>query len=289
MLAREKLDGLSLCTPPSSHLPLTTLAAERGVHVLCEKPMATTAEQCQAMIDVCKKRNVTLMIAHKKRFVPAIARLKELTAGPLGAIKFMIHRYPHPGMSQKDWFWREDDGGGPILENAIHAADTLRFLMGDVERVYAEADTFFAVQRAPQLNCATATIRFKSGAIASLAAGMVSCPGMNFEDFWVATDVGTAEVFGRFDCAEALRYVFRTDVRNVQEERFPGSDPFVAEMRHFLDCAQSGKPPLTSGEEGKRAVQLCRAIKESARTGKPVEGAACGSRPPARERQRFFA
>ncbi|MBM4082585.1 MAG: Gfo/Idh/MocA family oxidoreductase, partial [Planctomycetes bacterium] len=53
MLAKEKLDGVSLCTPPASHLPLTRLAAERGVHVLCEKPMATTLEQCQGMIEVC--------------------------------------------------------------------------------------------------------------------------------------------------------------------------------------------------------------------------------------------
>ncbi|MBM4086363.1 MAG: Gfo/Idh/MocA family oxidoreductase [Planctomycetes bacterium] len=232
--------------------------------------MATTLEQCQGMIEVCRKRGVTLMLAHKKRFVPAVARLKELTAGPLGPIKYMIHRYPHPGMSNKDWFWREDDGGGPLLENAIHAADTLRFLMGDVERVYAEGDSFFAPQRAPQLNCGVYTIRFKSGAIATVAAGMVSCPGMNFEDFWVATDTATTEVFGRFDCAETLRYVFRNDARNVHEEKFPGSDPFAAEMKHFLECVKTGKTPLTSGEEGQKAVQLCLAVKQSARTGAPV-------------------
>jgi len=271
MLEKEKLDGVIIATPPKSHYPLTKLAAEKGVHVFVEKPMANYVENCQKMIDVCKANSVTLMVGHKKRFVTALVRLKELTEGELGPIKYMIHRYPHPWLSPKDWFWAEDDGGGPILENAVHAADMLGFLMGDVDTVYAEGDSFFAEQRKPQINCAVYTFRFKSGAIATVGAGMVSIPAFNFEDYFVATDEGVAEVTGSFDSAEKIRYAFRKDPNNAKEEVYAGVDSFKNELNHFIECSKTGKEPIASGEAGKKAVAICRAVKKSAEIGEPVK------------------
>lgn len=271
MIAEEKLDGVIIATPPKSHYPITKMAAEKGIHVFVEKPMANYVENCQKMIDVCKDNKVTLMVGHKKRFVTALTRLKELTEGELGAIKYMIHRYPHPWMSPKDWFWAEDDGGGPILENAVHAADMMGFLMGDVDTVYAEGDSFFAEQRKPQINCAVYTFRFKSGAIATVGAGMVSIPAFNFEDYFVATDNGVAEVSGFFDSAEKIRYAFRKDPNNAKEEVYAGVDSFTAEIEHFIECAKTGKEPIASGEAGKKAVAICRAVKKSAEIGEPVK------------------
>ncbi len=271
MIAEEKLDGVILATPPKSHFPLTKMSAEKGIHVLAEKPMANYVDSCQKMIDVCKANNVTLMVGHKKRFVPALLKLKELSEGELGAIKYMIHRYPHPWMSPKDWFWAEDDGGGPLLENAVHAADILGFLMGDVDTVYAEGDSFFAEQRKPQLNCAVYTFRFKSGAIATVGAGMVSIPALNFEDFYVATDNGVAEVSGSFDSADKIKFAFRSEPNKLHEESYPGFDSFKAEIEHFIECAKSGKEPVASGEAGKKAVAICRAVKKSAEIGEPVK------------------
>ena len=87
------------------------MAAIRGIHVLCEMPMVSTVADCQQMIDVCKANGVVLQIGHKKRFLPPLLRLKELAGGGLGPIQYMVHRYPHPGMSDKEWFWAESDGG----------------------------------------------------------------------------------------------------------------------------------------------------------------------------------
>ncbi len=271
MLEKEELDGVILATPPKSHYPLTKMAAEKGIHVLAEKPMASSVDDCQKMIDVCRDKGVTLMVGHKKRFVPALVRLKELAEGRLGPISYMLHRYPHPGMSNKEWFWQEDDGGGPILENAIHAADALGFLMGDVERVHAEGGTFFAPQRKPQIDCAVYTLRFKSGAIATVGAGMVSMPGFSFEDFYVANENGVAEVSGSFDSAETIRYAFRSDPQHMHEENYPGADAFKAEIEHFIECTRTGAEPIASGEAGKKAVAICRAVKRSAEIGQPVE------------------
>lgn len=271
MLDTEDLTAISICTPPKVHLALTRMAAAVGIHVLCEKPMASTVSDCQEMIDVCRSAGVVLQIGHKKRFIPPLLRLKELTEGDFGPIQYMVHRYPHPGMSNKDWFWAENDGGGPILENAVHAADILGFLMGDVERVYAEGGTFFAPHRKPQIDSAMFTLRFKSGAIGVVNAGMVSMGGFSFEDFYAANENGVAEVTGRFDSAETLRYSFRDDPETLQEENYPNFDSFRAEIEHFIECIQTGIEPRASGEAGMKAVAICRAVKRSAEIGEPVE------------------
>ena len=270
MFDKEELDGVILATPPKSHYPLTKMAADKGVHVLAEKPMASTVEDCQKMIEECRDSKVTLMIGHKKRFVPVLVRLKELAEGELGPIKYMLHRYPLPWMPNKEWFWQEDDGGGPILENAVHAADTLSFLMGDVRRVYAEGGTFFALERKPQIDCAVYTLQFESGAIATVGAGVASMPAFSPEDFYVGSENGVAEVSGRFDRAEILRYVLRKDPGNVREESYPDGDAFMAEIEHFMECSRTGAEPRASGEAGKKAVSICRAVKKSVDTGESV-------------------
>jgi len=271
MLDKEDLQAISICTPPKSHLPITQQAADRGIHVLCEKPMASTVSDCQAMIDICSRQSVVLQIGHKKRFLPAIQRLKEISEGNLGPIQYMVHRYPHPGTSNRDWFWAEDDGGGPILENAVHAADILGFLMGNVTRVYAEGGNLLAADHKTQIDCAVSTLRFASGAIGVVNAGMVSTSQFNFEDYYVATSAGVAEVKGKFDSADTIRYSFRSNPNQVEEKSFPNFDSFRAEIQHFVNCIETSEIPLADGYSGMKAVAVCRAVKQSSETGKPVE------------------
>lgn len=270
MMDRARPDVISLCTPPGSHLQLTLSAAERGIHVLVEKPMATTVGEAEAMTRTCKERGVTLMVGHKKVFSPPLIRLKDLLERDLGPARFLVHRYPHPGTTDKDWFWREEDGQGPIFENAVHAAYVLRFLMGEPVHVSAEGGNFFAPRFAPQIDGAVCAIRFGSGAVASLSAGMVGIRPFAFEDYYAATAEGVAEVTGPFDNPDSLRYAFRDRPGDVHEESFPGADPFQAEICHFLGCIRSGQAPRVSGEDGKGAIALCLAIKEAIRLGRGV-------------------
>jgi predicted dehydrogenase len=268
LLEEARPEAVLLATPPAAHLSLTRQAAERGIHVFAEKPMAETVASAQGMIDACAAAGVTLMIGHKKRYVPALARLKSLLEGELGPARFVIHRYAHPGRSEKDWFWREADGGGPLRENAVHAADLLRWLCGEVERVEGEGDFLTFEDRAPQLNCAVLTLRFRSGAIGTLAAGMVGSPPFLEEDFWVATEAGVAEVRGPFDNPNSLRWCLRSD-RKERVESFEG-DPFSLELDEFLDCVRTGRTPLTNGQEGMGSLELCERWKTAAR---PPRGA----------------
>src|SRR5713226_1522286 len=84
LLDRARPRAVILCTPPLSHPPLTETAASAGAHILCEKPMASSVEDCERMIAACRRAGVTLMIGHKKCYAPGLTRLKALLDGSLG-------------------------------------------------------------------------------------------------------------------------------------------------------------------------------------------------------------
>jgi predicted dehydrogenase len=280
LLAEAGVEALSLCTPPRAHPDLTALAAACGVHVLVEKPMASTVEGCQAMIDACRHAGVTLMVGHKKRFAPPFVRLRELTTpeGPLGPIRQVTLKYMHPGMSPKDWFWSEADGGGPLLENHVHAADTLGFLVGEPLRVYAEGATRFVEGRDPQPSIAAYSARFRglhrgADAIAAVGYGMVGpvpARPLGEEQWFFGCERGVAEVTGPFDNLQTLRWAERGRDAEVHDEHWPDADPFLAEIEHFLECIRQRQEPRASGAAGLQAVRFCLAVKQTIRTGQPV-------------------
>lgn len=261
MLDEVRPDAVILATPPASHRAMTLASAARGVHALVEKPMAESVASARAMIDACRSVGVVLMLGHKKRFVPALARLKALLDGELGPAQVAIYRYVHPGRSEKAWFWAEEDGGGPLRENAVHAADTLRWLCGEVVRIQGEGDFFTFADRAPQPNCAVMTLRFESGAIASLTAGMVGVHALRGEDLYITTERGVAEVSGPFDNPGTLRWALRGEPEPRLESL--NGDPFRLEQEHFFYCIRSGAAPLTSGEEGLKSLELCERWKKA--------------------------
>jgi predicted dehydrogenase len=281
LLEEARPQAVSLCTPPAAHPPLTALCAGRGVHVLAEKPMASTVEGCQAMIEACRRHGVVLMVGHKKRFAPPLLRLRSLTepGGDLGPVRQVTVKYMHPGLSASAWFWDEADGGGPVLENHVHAADTLGFLAGAPVRVYAEGDTRFVPERAPQPNVAAYAGRFAGrdpadgDVIVSVGYGMVGpfpARPLGEERWWFACERGVAEVAGPFDNLQQLTWAVRERGAAVREETWPDADPFLLELEHFLDCVRTGATPRAPGAAGMQAVRFCLGVKESARTGRAV-------------------
>ncbi len=267
LLDKGNLDLLSICTPPKSHLEITELAASRGVHVFCEKPMAPSVADCDAMIEVCEKNNVKLMIGLKKRFAPAYCFIRdELDFGQIlwANYKFAL------GRVDKDWFWEEDDGGGPILENTVHAIDNLRALMGNVMRVYAEGGNLFMEGRSPQIDAAVFTLRFESGGIASVAAGYGSEWGYTRETLAISSKTMAADISGGFDNPTDLRYIHRSNPADEKTVCFEDASGFSGEFVHFVECVREDKTPIPNGIEGRETVKVCLAVKASARTGKPI-------------------
>ena len=273
MLDEARLDAVSLCTPPSLHAPMAELAAQRGLHVLCEKPMAPTVGDCDRMIDACGVAGVALMIALKKRFAPQYCFIKELCDAAAGQPLWACARFALGNVGH-DWFWDEADGGGPLLENSVHMIDILRHLMGDVARVTAEGGTLFKTDRAPVADAAAVTLRFASGGVAALGLGYGCEWPMAREELLLATPRAVFELQGSFDRADQLRYTWRDHPADVQTHP-AGQDPYLGgfpeEIAHFVDCATHGKAPLADGVAGRESVRVCLAIKESIRAGQPVE------------------
>jgi predicted dehydrogenase len=269
MIREAGLDAVSVCTPPALHLPLSCAAANAGVAVLCEKPMAPSVTDCSGMVEACRSAGVTLMVAQKKRFHPLIRRMKEAAGGELGPIRWAVCKYAL-GRVPMDWFWDEADGGGPLLENSIHTVDMLRHLVGEVATVYAAGGNLFNDDRAPQIDSAAVTLTFEGGAVAALGLGQASEWSHAEERFYFACERGEAAIEGQFDCPTHWWQALRDGSKPNVDETVPPDDCFDAEIGHFLQCVRTGAEPLVSGEAARGSVAVCLAIKESIRTGQPV-------------------
>lgn len=269
MMACEGLEAVSICTPPKHHAPLSVAATERGLHVLCEKPMAPTLSDCDVMIEAAKKAGVTLMLGFKKRYAPAYAFLKEMEAG-WGPPRIALARF-QLGPVDKDWFWDEADGGGPLVENACHCLDVLRYLFGDAQTVYAETTDFFNRRRQVDISEAVFTIRFQSGGTAAVAAGAGGVWGYDAsERLSFSYDSHIVEVFGPFDQPATMRLMDR-GATDIALKSWAEPSGFEEQFAAFSECVHGRADPRATGLDGKRALQLSLAVKESGRTRRPVD------------------
>lgn len=264
---KEKMDAVIISTPPTDHLEPTVMAADRGIHVFCEKPMAASVEDCEEMIKVCEKNEVKLFIAFKHRYAKAYAYLKnnsQIFGKPIWAMyTYPLWKIPDPG-----WKFVEDGCRGIMVENVVHAIDNIRYLMGDVSRLYAEGDTFIFKDVKPP-DSAIFTLRFKNGAIAAIGGGCTSEEEVSREYLDIHFENGVAQVWGFLDYPYNLR-VFMRDERIIEEHVFNGSDGVREEIRHFFQCIEKDQEPLATGIDGREAVRIALSVVESIRNNKVI-------------------
>lgn len=274
-LAAPDVDAVIVATPTYAHRPITEAAAASGKHVFCEKPIARTLEDAQAMLDACARADVRLMIGHVVRFFPDYARIhEELRRGAVGQVGVVrasrLNVYPANAQwgGGRAWYADLAVSGGVILDLMIHDLDTLRWYFGPVERAFARSLSYTPYQ--PQVDYALAILRFANGVIAHVEAS------------WAHANFRTAiEITGEHG---ALR-TSSEGTKPITVERIgpapPPSGaivprgplpagPYEMELRHFLDCLASGAPFLTDGAEGMHALAIGLAVLESARTVRPI-------------------
>jgi UDP-N-acetylglucosamine 3-dehydrogenase len=175
MLARERLDLVSVCTPNHLHAPATIDALEAGVHVLVEKPMATTVVEADAMIEAAQRAGRILMVDQNERAMPAHTTAKRiLAAGSLGRVLTFRAFYGHSGPENwtptAAWFFNKTQSHSGVLGDlGVHKIDILRFLLdSDVQEVAAFTGT---LQKQAEVNDnAVVLLRFRNGVFGSLAA-----------------------------------------------------------------------------------------------------------------------
>jgi len=276
LLHTHELDMVSICTPAASHHALTLLAARAGVHVLCEKPIAVDLVEAEEMIRVCEEQGVLLQIGHMLRSNPAVRTAKSLIdAGVIGAITTIRLRQAHDwgGAEQvrPTFATRASGGGGTLLDNGCHLMDLARFLVGDVEEVYARMGTLrWPIELE---DSAVVTARFKSGAIGTIETSW-SATGWE-EGFWIHGTQGSLEWSNRHKEPELVlstRQSGGTDWEKTDVTRYE----FVAERGHnaqiasFAKAVRSGGPVACEGHDGREAVRIVLASYDSARKNRPI-------------------
>jgi predicted dehydrogenase len=140
-LADPAVDAVLIALPTSLHRMATEAAAKAGKHVFCEKPIARTSEDGQAMVAACEMAGVTLMIGHVVRFFPEYQRIKEiLDRDEIGQVAMVRAKRTNPPVQERSpWFADVEKNGGVVLDLMVHELDTLCWLFGDMERLYATA------------------------------------------------------------------------------------------------------------------------------------------------------
>lgn len=262
--ANKSVDAVYVALPNSMHAEYTIRAAKAGKHVLCEKPMATSIADCQAMIAACKAANVKLMIAYRCHYEPTNLRaIKLIRDGALGQVQAIESSF---GFNIAPGEWRLNKklaGGGPLFDVGIYSLNACRYLTGEEPQgisAYASVIDHDGRFNEVEENVSW-TMKFPSGIVASCATTY----GANMDGFFrVYGSKGWLEVDKAF-VYEGLR--LRADFSGTQlDELNPAKDPshFTAEADHFSRCIQQNQQPQSPGEEGLRDMQCITEIYRSA-------------------------
>lgn len=278
MLKQEKVDAVSVCTPNFLHAEVSIAAANAGAHVLVEKPMASTAEEAEAMIEAAKKNGVFLMVGHNQRLMPPHVKAKEiLSSGKLGKVLTFRTSFGHPGPEgwsvdgRESWFFRKEEATmGAMGDLGVHKSDLIRWLLADeVAQVAAFVGTLHKEGTDVDDN-STCLLRMKSGATGSLVASWTYYKGQdNSTVLWCENGVIKIDTDPNDQVIVELRdgTVERYKVGQIATNEKQTHSGVIDE---FITSILEGQKPRISGEEGLRSLQVILAAFESEATGKVI-------------------
>ena len=287
MLANPAVQVVTICTPSGAHCEPAVAAARAGKHVVVEKPLEITLKRCDTIIRECERQGVLLATIFPSRFHAASQQLKDaVEADRFGRIT-LAEAYVKWYRSQQYYdgdAWRGTwtlDGGGALMNQAIHSVDLLSWLIGPVEEVSAYTATL-AHKNIDVEDTAVATLRFASGALGVIEATTAAWPGY-LKRIEVHGAQGSAAIEEEDIVAWDFMNKARHDavIRRRMAQRASGaggaSDPasighqaHARQLRDLLLAIRAGRPPACDGREGRRAVEIILAIYKSAESGRPV-------------------
>lgn len=275
LLADPGIDVVNLCTPGYLHHVMGIKAAACGKHLLVEKPLAVNLEDADALIDACDRAGVILATAHQNRYKGPVLELKKvLEQGKMGSISHgsaVLRWNRNRGYyAQKPWRGDSSQGGGVLLNQAIHNIDLLQWMLGPVKSVYGRISHLSPGILAEEV--ALAVLKFKSGALGHIEACSSVYPESLEEKLAVFGAQGTAVLSGRsIGQVEKWRFEGETP-RPVNYEVNPldpgGYHPLLQDL---IECIKSGGCPLTGGREGRKPLEIITAIRRSSETGQPID------------------
>ena len=273
LLCDDRIHAVFVASPPFLHATISIDAMNSGKHVFCEKPMATTLKDCDAMIKTAEQNQVNLGVGLVCRCHATHSKVREIVGSEqLGKpISMHVHRIGGPwqgGSYHTDWRMQREKCGGFLMEVNAHEIDFMRWTCGEIKKVYAAGGTYIQ-HEADYADLVVASLNFENGAVGLLHSGQVSAIG---------------GYGGRVDCEKGSIFfpqIWGGDSK-IQIKRFDGSgedipissiqveSPVRAEIRAFIDATIDGVTPPVAGADGRAATEIALAAYRSIETGDPV-------------------
>ena len=285
------VDLVSVCTPHPTHEAVVLAAADAGVHVLCEKPIATDLEAAERMIAACDAADVAFGVFLQRRFWPAAKRMQEIILSGeigspmLGECTVLLDRNT-AYFTRDPWRGKwATDGGGVLMTQAIHHLDLLLWMMGEVVEVCGRIATFAHRDVIEVEDSAVATLTFASGAMATVQATTAASPSLGAR-VRVTTSTGASIQLLEFpEGSDGRIDVWAQDGRIQAEEQYSlGVEPHVemdevnrglavhhaAQIFDFVAAVRASRVPSITGRDATDVLRVILAIYESARSGKTI-------------------
>jgi predicted dehydrogenase len=270
MLDAGGVDALIVGTPNYLHAPQTIAALKAGIHVMVEKPMAMNVDEAHQMVEVSKKAEALLMVAHCWRFDPEVIWLREqVRSGRLGKVIRTKGYGVHALWGPSGWFTEKKyAGGGALADMGIHALDTARFLLGDPqpESIYARIGTYYTNYDVDDTGVLFVT--WDGGAVSYIESG------------WWQPHTDGPEAATQLYGTKAFGQLFPTFIEEQSIKDDPGftfpriehcpQSLYDDQMAYFIECIRQRCNPSPGAQEGLINMRIIDAAIESARTGKVV-------------------
>jgi glucose-fructose oxidoreductase len=263
----RNVDAVYIATPNTEHADIAVRAAHAGVHVLCEKPLATTDAECDRVIQACREAGVHIMTAYRLHFEPITVEVLELVrSGRIGEPRYFSAEFSM--LAKPDNIrTRPETGGGTLYDLGVYCINAARMVFGaEPNQVFA-----YSIDGArsgfPGVDDTTAAVlRFNGDRLATF---VTSFGAANASTYRIVGTKGDIRVDPAFEYAEALEYDLTVDDETTHK-RGKKVDQFAAELLYFSDCVLEDREPEPSAEEGAWDLRIIDALYESARTGEPI-------------------
>ena len=287
LLADKKLDVVCICSPSGAHAEPAVAAAKAGKHVIVEKPLEINLNRCDRIINACEKNGVVLSTIFPSRFHAASQLVKKaIDAGKFGRLTlgdafvkwYRTQEYYDSGKWRGTW---DLDGGGALMNQAIHNVDLLTWLMGPVVEITATTATL-AHKRIEVEDVATASLRFENGALGTIVATTAAWPGW-LKKIEIHGSSGSAAIeeedikVWQFSKMTARDRKIVAGYSSLTETGGGASDPgaighagHTKQIKNVIKAIKTGGAPEIDGHEGRRSVEIIRAIYKSAKSGRKV-------------------
>jgi UDP-N-acetyl-2-amino-2-deoxyglucuronate dehydrogenase len=287
MLADPGVDVVTIGTPSGAHMEPAVAAARAGKHVIVEKPLEITLRRCDRILEECQKAGVVLSTIFPSRFHASSVEMKraiderrfgQLTVGDAFVKWYRTQQYYDSGKWRGTW---ELDGGGALMNQAIHSVDLLTWLMGPVVEVRADMG-LLAHERIAVEDVVMAVVRFANGARGVIEASTAIYPG-----YLKRIEIHGSEGSAMMEEEDLVKWDFSkrkardAAIQQKMAERKSGgggaADPkaighhgHAKQFQNVVDAIRKGTQPAIDGPEGRRSVEIILAIYKSAETGRAV-------------------